>query len=195
MSSTRSSTAAPQHAEMRQFKVVDNCLQIGGQSLHELAGAVGKTPFYAYDRAVIDARVNALRAALPPDIHLHYAMKANPMPAVVDHMAALVDGLDVASLGEMQIALDSGTAAAEISFAGPGKGDNELHAAVAAGITLNLESAGELERALRAGDALGVAPRVAARVNPDFELKSSGMKMSGGPKPFGIDAEAVPTVL
>ena len=66
---------------------------------------------------------------------------------------------------------------------------------MAAGITLNLESAGELERAIRVGEQLGIAPRVAVRVNPDFELKSSGMKMSGGPKPFGIDAEQVPSVL
>jgi diaminopimelate decarboxylase len=117
------------------------------------------------------------------------------MPAVVDHMAAQVDGLDVASLGELQVALDSGTPAAEISFAGPGKGDRELRGAIAAGITLNLESSGELERALRIGDAIGVTPRLAVRVNPDFELKSSGMKMSGGPKPFGIDAEQVPDVL
>ena len=185
----------PQHAPLTQFPIVDDQLVIEGLSIQTLAQRAGQTPFYAYSRTAITDRVSLLRDVLPARVSLHYAMKANPMPAVVDHMAALVDGLDVASLGEMRIALDSGTAAAEISFAGPGKTENELHAAVAAGITLNLESAGELERALRAGEALGVAPRVAVRVNPDFELKSSGMKMSGGPKPFGIDAEAVPTVL
>jgi diaminopimelate decarboxylase len=185
----------PFHAPLTQFSIVEDELVIGGVRLRQLAAQVGETPFFAYDREAMAGRVRELREALPEGISIHYAMKANPMPAVVDHMAVLVDGLDVASLGEMRVALDSGTAPAEISFAGPGKGDNELHAAVAAGITLNLESAGELERALRAGDALGVAPRVAVRVNPDFELKSSGMKMSGGPKPFGIDAEAVPTVL
>ena len=185
----------PVHAPLTQFSIVEDELVVGGVRLRQLAAQVGETPFFAYDREAMAGRVRGLREALPEGISIHYAMKANPMPAVVDHMAALVDGLDVASLGEMRIALDSGTAAAEISFAGPGKTENELHAAVAAGITLNLESAGELERALRAGEALGVAPRVAVRVNPDFELKSSGMKMSGGPKPFGIDAEAVPTVL
>ena len=185
----------PVHAPLTQFSIVEDELVVGGVRLRQLAAQVGETPFFAYDREAMAGRVRELREALPEGISIHYAMKANPMPAVVDHMAALVDGLDVASLGEMRIALDSGTAAAEISFAGPGKTENELHAAVAAGITLNLESAGELERALRAGEALGVAPRVAVRVNPDFELKSSGMKMSGGPKPFGIDAEAVPTVL
>ena len=185
----------PVHAPLNQFALRDDALLIGGMTLRELAAQVGQTPFYAYDREAMTRRVRELREALPDGISVHYAIKANPMPAVVDHMAGLVDGLDVASLGEMRIALDSGTPAAEISFAGPGKGDAELRGAIAAGITLNLESAGEFERTVRIAEALGIAPRVAVRVNPDFELKSSGMKMSGGPKPFGIDAEQVPDVL
>lgn len=185
----------PLHAPLNQFPVVDDVLTIGGQPVTTLAERVAQTPFYAYDREAMSRRVAELREALPEGISIHYAMKANPMPAVVDHMAELVDGLDVASLGELQIALDSGTPPAEISFAGPGKGERELRGAIAAGITLNLESAGELERALRIGEAIGQTPRLAVRVNPDFELKSSGMKMSGGPKPFGIDAEQVPAVL
>ena len=84
---------------MTQFPVVDDCLQIGGMSLLELAQRVGRTPFYAYDRAAITQRVELLRRHLPKAIQLHYAIKANPMPAVVQHLAALVDGLDVASAG------------------------------------------------------------------------------------------------
>ena len=185
----------PVHAPLNQFPVVDDQLIVGGLPLRQLADQVGQTPFYAYDREAMAQRVQSLREALPEGVSIHYAMKANPMPAVVDHMAKLVDGLDVASLGELQVALDSGTAAAEISFAGPGKADRELRGAIAAGITLNLESPGELERTVRIGEETGVVPRVAVRVNPDFELKSSGMKMSGGPKTFGIDAEQVPAVL
>lgn len=185
----------PIHAPLTQLPVVDDVLIVGGTTVRQLAVQVGQTPFYAYDREALSRRVHDLREALPDGVSIHYAMKANPMPAVVDHMARLVDGLDVASLGELRIALDSGTPAAEISFAGPGKGDVELRGAIAAGITINLESSGELRRALMVGEQLGIAPRVAVRVNPDFELKSSGMKMSGGPKPFGIDAELVPGVL
>lgn len=48
-------------------------------------------------------------------------MKANPMPAVVQHLAGLVDGMDVASVGEMKVALDAGITPENISFAGPGK--------------------------------------------------------------------------
>ena len=185
----------PVHAPMTQFPVVDGCLSIGGVPLPVLAARVGRTPFYAYDRVLIAARVAELRAALPAGIELHYAMKANPMPAVVQLLAGHVDGLDVASAGELQVALDTGIDAREISFAGPGKRDAELRAAIAAGITINLESFGETERVARIGDELGLHPSVAVRVNPDFELKAAGMKMGGGAKPFGVDAELVPELL
>lgn len=180
---------------MAQFPVQDNQLQIGGIPLSTLAARVGQTPFYAYDRQLISARVSALRAILPDTIHLHYAIKANSMPAVVQHLSAITDGLDVASLGEMKIALDTGVSPGNISFAGPGKTDKELTAAVAAGVIINMESEGEMERVANIGNALSIRPRVSIRVNPDFELKTSGMKMGGGPKPFGIDAERVPEVL
>ncbi|WP_018175569.1 MULTISPECIES: pyridoxal-dependent decarboxylase, exosortase A system-associated [unclassified Thioalkalivibrio] len=185
----------PDHCPMDQFSVVDDCLQLGGQSLVDLAARIGQTPFYAYDRDAMTRRVALLRRSLPDGLSLHYAIKANPMPAVVQHMAGQVDGLDVASQREMQVALDTGTRPDDISFAGPGKSVPELEAAVAAGITINLESPTELERVGAIAARTGYQARVAVRVNPDFELKSSGMRMSGGPKAFGIDAERVPDLL
>ena len=185
----------PQHAPLLQFALEDDCLLIGGIPLPRLAARVGQTPFYAYSRAAMTQRVAELRAALPPDVHLHYAMKANPMPAVVQHLASLVDGIDVASGGELRVALDTGMEPARISFAGPGKGEAELSCAIAAGIVLNLESEGEMERAAVIGRRLAIVPKVNVRVNPDFELKSSGMRMGGGPKQFGVDAERVPAML
>jgi len=180
---------------MDQFESRDGVLLVGGQPLTRLADRVGRTPFYAYDRALLTRRVEALRAAMPPKLELHFAMKANPMPALVAHLAGLVDGIDVASAGELQVALDAGADPREISFAGPGKSALELRQALAAGILINLESFREVEllRALCA--ETGYAARVAVRVNPDFELKSSGMKMGGGPKQFGVDAEQVPELL
>jgi diaminopimelate decarboxylase len=180
---------------MRQFPVVDDCLHIGGMPLTRLAQRVGTTPFYAYDRAAIAARVAELRRQLPAGVLLHYAVKANPMPAVVQHLASLVDGLDVASAREMHVALDTGMAPSCVSFAGPGKTGAELACAAAAGIVVNVESAREVEVLAARSRASGTRPRVAVRVNPDFELKSSGMKMSGGSKPFGVDAEIVPALL
>ncbi len=187
--------STPQHAPNRYFAVVNDELQIGGVAVSQLARDVGRTPFYAYDRSVLDRRVAELRAALPAAIQLHYAMKANPMPALVAHMARLVDGLDVASGGELAVALDNGADPYEISFAGPAKSVSELDQAVAAGILVNVESFREIRLLSAAAERAGRAARVAVRVNPDFELKSSGMKMGGGPKQFGIDAEEVPKAL
>jgi diaminopimelate decarboxylase len=185
----------PQHASHPFFTVVDDCLTISGRSIAELAAQAGQTPFYAYARQHMTERVELLRQRLPAQVHLHYAIKANPMPAVVQHMAPRVDGLDVASAREMQIALDCGVAPDLISFAGPGKTPAELERAVAAGITLNVESEREVERLAAIAQQTGRRPRIAVRVNPDFELKTSGMKMGGGPKQFGIDAERVPALL
>lgn len=185
----------PQHAAMSQFPLHDGELIVGGKRLSLLAEQVGQTPFYAYDRRLLRERVARLRAALPAGIKLHYAMKANPMPAVVALMAGLVDGIDVASAGELKVALDAGADPAEISFAGPGKRDAELRQAVAAGVLVNVESLRELPVLAALAAELGLPARVAIRVNPDFELKGSGMKMSGGPKQFGIDAELVPAAL
>ena len=185
----------PTHAPQTVFAIADGELQIAGQPLSRLAARVGRTPFYACDRGAIARRVAELRAALPPAIELHYAMKANPMPALVGHLARLVDGIDVASAGELQVALDAGADPQHVSFAGPGKRDTELRQAVAAGILVNVESFREIAPLAEAAAALGVPARVAVRVNPDFELKSSGMKMGGGPKPFGVDAEQVPGLL
>ena len=168
---------------------------MGGQRITALAQRVGRTPFYVYDGALIADRIAELRRVLPSEVKLHYAMKANPMPELVSHVAAMVDGLDVASAGELEVALATGTNPRDISFAGPGKKDEELAAAVAAGILVNAESVSELRRLAAAARRANATARVAFRVNPDFELKSSGMKMGGGPKPFGIDAEDVPEAL
>jgi diaminopimelate decarboxylase len=179
----------------RGFQVVDGCLAPGGVPLPRLAARVGQTPFFAYDRALVSQRVAELREHLPDDVALNYAVKANPMPALVQHLAGLVDGFDLASAGEMMTALDTTMPAERISFAGPGKTRDELGRAVAAGITVNVESERELETLNEIGRAAGQRPRVAIRVNPDFELRGSGMRMGGGAKQFGIDAERVPQAL
>lgn len=185
----------PVHAPITAFTARNGELLVGGLALSRLAARVGQTPFYAYDRAVLSQRVRTLRAALPAGIELHYAMKANPMPALVAHMAGLVGGIDVASAGELKVALDAGADPQHISFAGPGKRDVELHQAVAAGVLVNIESFREVDVLAHAAQSLGVPARAAVRVNPDFELKGSGMKMGGGPKPFGVDADQVPALL
>ena len=180
---------------MSQFALQDGELLVGGHKLSVLAERIGQTPFFAYDRQLLRSRVEQLRQALPAQVKLHFAMKANPMPAVVGLMAGLVDGIDVASAGELKVALDAGADPAEVSFAGPGKRDIELRQAVAAGVLINVESSRELPVLAEASARLGLPARVAIRVNPDFELKGSAMKMGGGPKQFGIDTEQMPALL
>ena len=180
---------------MDRFDTSRDELQVGGLPLSLLAERVGQTPFYAYDRALMAARIAAVRQALPPKVRLHYALKANPMPALVGFMRPLVDGMDVASAGELKLALDAGMDGPSIGFAGPGKRMAELRQAVAAGALLHVESARELRGLADAAQALGRPARVALRINPDFELRGAGMQMGGGAKPFGIDAEQIPALL
>ena len=170
-------------------------MAVGGIPLDRLAERVGSTPFFAYDRSLITSRIGYLRSILPADVKLSYAVKANPMAAVVQHLAGLVDAFDVASAYEMKTALDTPVLATNISFAGPGKTTAELTQAVAAGVTIEMESANEAARVTEIGHRLGIRPRVALRVNPDFQVKGSGMRMCGGPQQFGIDVEQVPDLL
>lgn len=177
------------------FGRTGNQLAVGGIAADVLAARAGSTPFFAYDRQLLSDRVATLRTALPSQISLSYAVKANPMPAVIAHLTGLVDGLDVASAGELKHALDAGMAADRISFAGPGKTSAELRQAVASGVTVELESSGELRRLREVSDELGLGARVALRVNPDFTVRGAGMRLGGGPQQFGIDSEQVPAVL
>jgi diaminopimelate decarboxylase len=177
------------------FGTIDGELAIGGMPVSRLAARVGSTPFFAYDRRLLNDRIALLRATLPAGINLSYAVKANPMPAVVQHLSGLVDSFDVASALEMRTALDTPMPANRVSFAGPAKTEDELTRAVAAGVTIEMESVTEAHRIVRAGEKLGVRPRVAVRVNPDFQVKGSGMRMGGGPQQFGVDAESVADLL
>lgn len=183
------------HADITHFDVRSDELVIGGKTVSELAEQAEGRPFYAYDRRIMQSKVELLRKHFPSAVKLHYAIKANSMPEVVDFMSGLVDGLDVASARELTVAAKTDTPRDEISFAGPGKQPEELRAAIEHDIVINCESPTELNRIDEIARALGKKPLVAIRVNPDFQLQNSGMKMAGGPQQFGIDAEIVPDVL
>ena len=167
-------------------------LRIAGKSAAEWIEIAGDTPLFVYDSAIVAARVARLRAALPSGVAIHYAVKANP--ALIGTVAPLVDGLDIASAGELAM-VQAAAPGKPVSFAGPGKRDDELRAAIAAGVTINLESSGEARRAIAIGADIGVQPRLAVRVNPDVELRGSGMKMGGRASPFGVEPEEVPALV
>ena len=177
------------------FGAIESELTIDGQTVGALVAQAGDTPLFVYSRTLIASRVARLGAAMPKRLSVHYAVKANPYVPLLEFMAGQVDGFDIASAGELAIVASVGIAPRQVSFAGPGKRDFELESAIAAGVTINLESLAEARRALAIGERLGTAPRLAIRVNPDFDLKGSGMKMSGGAKQFGIDTDRVPEVI
>lgn len=177
------------------FEALDGELAIDGQRAGDLVARAGRTPLFVYSSSRIADRVGALRRALPEQVAINFAVKANPFGPVLEAMAGLVDGFDIASAGELALVGAAGIAPDRVSFAGPGKRDEELAAAISAGVTLNLESEGEAQRALQIAARLGQVPKLAVRVNPDFDLKGSGMKMGGGAKPFGLDADRVPTLV
>jgi len=186
--------SAKPHAPIFAFGQSENCLTVGGVNVKELSQKYG-TPLFLYERKFLDQRVAKLRAAMPDRLSIHYAVKANPFVDVVKHISGLCDGLDVASKGELALALETGTKPKDISFAGPGKRDEELEAAASSGCLIVLESLNEAKRLGAIAARLNVRPPVALRLNPDFELKTAGMRMSGGPKPFGVDVEQAPDIL
>ncbi len=176
------------------YEAEDGVLAIGGRRADALVDQAGGTPLFVYDFGIVRRQVERFRAAFR-GVNLHYAIKANTYDEILSRISKLVDGLDVASDGEMHSALAASADAVDISFAGPGKTDGELIAAIDAGVTVNLESEGEAERALDIARRRGRRARLAIRVNPDFEIRGSGMRMGGGAKPFGIDAERVPALV
>jgi len=176
------------------YAVIDGQIAIGGETVTALVKRAGGTPLFVYSRQLLEQRIADLRAAMPKKLNINYAIKANPFGPVLEMMSGLIDGFDIASGGELAMVRQAGIDPARVSFAGPGKNDAELGAAIAAGVTLNIESAGEMRRALGIGQQTGVKPQLALRVNPDFELRGSGMKMGGGAKPFGIDQDQIPAL-
>jgi diaminopimelate decarboxylase len=123
-----------------RFTIADGMLHIGGLPVRLRAERADATPFFAYQGTGLTRRIAELRRALPDDIHLSYAVKANPIPAMVQHFTRQVDGFDVALAGEMTVALDTPIPANRVNFAGPGKTPGELSRAAAPRVTNRLES-------------------------------------------------------
>lgn len=169
----------------------DGALAIDGHSATTLVAEHG-SPLFVYDRHRIGQKIAHFRAVMPDNVTLHYAVKANPYPPLLRWLATHVSGFDLASGGELATLEDAGGLCVPVSFAGPGKRDSELEQAIERGVTINLESEGEADRAFAAAARLCVTPKLAIRVNPPFSLKGAGMKMGGQASPFGVDSERVP---
>ncbi len=165
---------------------------------HNLAAiaATHDTPFYLYDMDAASAHYQRLARQLPADIELYYCVKANSNPRVLRAYLGKVSGLDVSSGGEIEIALRAGFDARSMSFAGPGKRDQELELAVSAGVGIvSVESPHELARLSAIARQNGCRQTVTLRINPRFTGKEFPMRMGGGPSQFGIPEEDVDPVV
>jgi diaminopimelate decarboxylase len=173
----------------------DGQLIIGGYPAAELVAEAGGTPLFAYDNNIIGGQIAALRAAMPDGLAIYYAVSANPYEPLLNFIGRYVDGFRVVSRGELDHLTRAGLAGIGMTFAGPGKRDDELEAGIAAGATISVESEGEARRAIEAGERIGIQPKVAVRVNPPFSIEDGRVSLGARPSPFGVDADRVPSLV
>ncbi len=173
----------------------DGRLTIGGIDAEELVAEAGGTPLFVYDNNIVGAQVARFQAAMPSGVALNYNVTANPYEPLLEFLGRYVDGFRVVSLGELERLRKAELAGIPIHFAGPGKRDDELEAAVAAGAKISVESEGECARAIAAGERLGIQPKLAVRVNLPLTIENGSVTMGAKASPFGIDSDRVPDVV
>jgi diaminopimelate decarboxylase len=177
------------------FPASSDRLRIGGIDVEKLAEEFG-TPLFVYDESVLLRKWDLLRATFPERFQIHYSVKANPNPNLLAFFLAQGAGLEIASAGELYLAIEAGCPVHRILFAGPGKTPAELELALKAQIgEIHAESVTELERISAIAGRLKQVAAVAIRVNPDGEAQGGAMRMGGKATPFGIDEERLDETL
>ncbi|MBC8405653.1 MAG: alanine racemase [Planctomycetes bacterium] len=154
------------------------------------------TPLFLIHQEQIQHQFHSLRQALPSQFAIHYSVKANPAPGVISQLLQLGAGLEIASAGEFNLAMQAGASAQQIIFAGPCKSRAELQLVVEQGIgQIHLESFEEIELISEIALAQQKVVSVAVRVNPLAQAAAGSMRMGGLPSPFGFDEEILESVL
>jgi diaminopimelate decarboxylase len=170
-------------------------LYIGGAAIDSLAHEFG-TPLFVYDAGILDQNWNVLRAAFPPRFSISYSVKANPNPHILKIFVRRGAGLEIASAGELHLAVIAGCPASKVLFAGPGKSEAELELALSRGVgEIHIESLLEAERVSKISQRLGVDAPIALRINPNSAAQGGAMQMGGKPAPFGVDEERLDETL
>ena len=182
---------------MDHFSLVDGALHCEGVPLAAIAEAVG-TPVYVYSTATFERHARVFREGLAPagDVHLAYAIKANPNLAVLRVLAREGYGADVVSGGELARALAAGIPAKDVVFSGVGKTVGELSTALDVGLgqfNLELEEEGVVLAGLAA--ARGMRADATLRVNPDVDAGTHA-KISTGKREnkFGVPIDQAPAI-
>lgn len=170
-------------------------LLIGGYPAEELVAEAGGTPLFVYDNNIVGAQIARFKGAMADGIALHYAVSANPYEPLLEFLGRYIDGFRIVSLGELKRLQKAQLAGIPMNFAGPGKLDAELEAAVTAGATISVESEGEASRAIGAAERVGIQPKISVRVTPPFTIESGRVTLGSSASPFGVDAERVPLLV
>jgi len=154
------------------------------------------TPAYFYHTHEIDSQIKSLRRLLTDRFRLYYSVKANPNPALVSYIYQAADGVEVASEGELYLALQAKVKPCNILFIGPGKKKEEIRFAIERRIkAIVAESWEELLLIQSVSKQVDVYTSVALRINPAAKNIPGRLKMGGGASPFGIDEELIPEII
>ena len=153
------------------------------------------TPLYAYDGAEVKRRIDRVRDAFGPNTGLLYAVKANPHPDLLRAVRPWVDGLDVASEGEVDTAIQAEYPLAHLRLAGPAKTPHLLRRAVADQIVVSVETPDELRELADNARALGRRAQVVLRLEPTEPRRAFAVQMGRRDHPFGLDPEETKTAL
>ncbi len=179
----------------RHFMESGGQLAIGGLPIGPIASEFG-TPFFVYSADVLDRTWARLRQTYPAEFSISYSVKANPNRAIVRYFLGQGCGLEVASAGELTLALAAGCPPQRIMFAGPGKTETELRLALNRRIgEIHIESLTEAQRIGTIAASVGEPARIALRVNPSADAQGGAMQMGGKPAPFGVDEEVLEETL
>ena len=178
----------------KYFDVEDHELIVGGVRVSQLVEQFG-SPLFVYDKAIITRKIQEVRSILPQRFRLYYSIKANPHGSILKSFLRHGCGLEVASAGELHQAMAAGCSAGQIIFAGPGKTEHELSAALDAAIhEIHVESIEEARCINRLACDREQVASIALRINP-VDSSGGAMRMGGKPSPFGIDEEEIDAVV
>ena len=154
------------------------------------------TPMYLYDKNIICNNYKRLRSSILPEAKLFYSMKANPVVGICKMLHDMGAGIEVASGGELSIALKAGIPASDIVFSGPGKTESEIQKAVASDIKMiNTDSLDEIAIVDRIAAEQHKIMKVGIRINPAVSFSNAKIKMSGVASQFGVEEEKIDMVL
>ena len=181
-------------AVTQPFPRIDGELWAAESRVADLVVEFG-SPLYVYDAGVIEAAYRRVESAFAgADILLAYSVKANSNLEILKRLKALGAGADIVSHGELHRCLAAGFSPSDVVFAGVGKTEVEMEAALEVGIlAFNVESAEELQALGRVAERLGRTAPVALRVNPDIvaDTPHEYTRTGDGASKFGIPVDRI----